>query len=70
VCLGATAVRAVLGPGVKVLVNRGRFFKTELAPRVLVTVHPSSILRGPPEDRERAFAQFVADLAHINDKPA
>jgi len=54
---------------VKVLVNRGRFFKTELAPRVLVTVHPSSILRGPPEDRARAFAQFVADLEHIKDEP-
>jgi len=67
VCLGATAVRAVLGPGVKVLVNRGRFFKTDLAARVLITVHPSSILRGAPEDRERAFAQFVQDLAHIKE---
>jgi hypothetical protein len=29
---------------------------------VIATVHPSSILRGDPEDREAAFAAFVGDL--------
>jgi uracil-DNA glycosylase family protein len=65
VCLGGTAVRAVLGPEVKVLVNRGKFFESEWGPKVLVTVHPSSILRVPPEDRDKAFDLFVKDLARI-----
>jgi uracil-DNA glycosylase len=65
VALGGTAVRALLGPKEKVLANRGRFFESEWGPRILVTVHPSSILRVPPEDREQAFDLFVKDLARI-----
>ena len=67
VCLGGTAVRAVLGAKVKVLVNRGKFLDSEWGPKILVTVHPSSILRVPPEDRAKAFASFVKDLARIKD---
>jgi uracil-DNA glycosylase family protein len=67
VCLGGTAVRALLGPKVKVLVNRGKFFDSEWGPKILVTVHPSSILRVPPEDRAQAFDLLVKDLARIND---
>ena len=67
VCLGGTAVRALLGPKVKVLVNRGRVFHSEWGPKILVTVHPSSILRVPPEDRAQAFDLLVKDLARIND---
>ena len=65
VCLGGTAVRALLGPKAKVLVNRGKLFESEWGPQILVTVHPSSILRVPPEDREEAFNLFVKDLARI-----
>ena len=65
VCLGGTAVRALLGPKAKVLVNRGKFFESEWGPKILVTVHPSSILRVPPEDRDQAFDLFVKDLAQI-----
>ena len=67
VCLGGTAVRALLGPKVKVLVNRGKFFDSEWGPKILVTVHPSSILRVPPEDRAEAFDLLVKDLARIKD---
>jgi DNA polymerase len=67
VCLGGTAVRALLGPKVKVLVNRGKFFDSEWGSKILVTVHPSSILRTPPEDRTKAFDLFVKDLARIRD---
>jgi uracil-DNA glycosylase family protein len=67
VCLGGTAVRALLGPKVKVLVNRGKFFDSEWGPKILVTVHPSSILRVPPEDRAQAYDSLVKDLARIND---
>jgi uracil-DNA glycosylase len=67
VCLGGTAVRALLGPKVKVLANRGKFFDSEWGPKILVTVHPSSILRVPPEDRTQAFELLVKDLARIRD---
>ncbi len=67
VCMGGTAVRALLGPKVKVLVNRGKFFDSEWGPKILVTVHPSSILRTPPGDRAKAFDLLVTDLARIND---
>ena len=67
VCLGGTAVRALLGPKVKVLANRGKFFDSEWGPKILVTVHPSSILRVPPEDRAQAFELLVKDLARIRD---
>ena len=62
VCLGATAAKALLGRGFKVTQQRGRFVASPLAPHVLATVHPSSILRGPAEDRERNLDAFVADL--------
>ena len=65
VCLGATAAQSLLGPSVKVTQVRGTFVDSDLPARVFVTVHPSSILRGDPEDRERAFAAFVADLKQL-----
>jgi len=68
IALGATAVRALLGPEVRVLVNRGKLLDSPWGPRVLVTVHPSSILRVPPEDRDKAFEAFVRDLARLRGK--
>ncbi|MET0911761.1 MAG: uracil-DNA glycosylase, partial [Acidimicrobiales bacterium] len=34
----------------------------------VATVHPSSILRGPEEDREQNFAALVADLEVVADR--
>jgi uracil-DNA glycosylase family protein len=66
VCLGATAAQALLGRAFKVSQQRGRFVESPLAPRVLATVHPSSILRAPDEERRRAeMKRFVADLKRI-----
>ena len=64
VCLGATAAQSLLGSKFRVTVDRGRILTdTGLAPRLLATVHPSSILRTPdPVDRDAAYARFVADL--------
>jgi uracil-DNA glycosylase len=65
VCLGATAVKALLGSEFRVLRDRGQPIvrETSLGERTFViSVHPSSILRGSPEDRDRAFAAHVADL--------
>jgi DNA polymerase len=65
VCLGSTAVRSLLGPDVRVLRDRGAVVERDSEAgrrRYLVTVHPSSVLRGPPEDRQQAMAALVADL--------
>lgn len=66
VCLGATAASAVIGPGFKVTMQRGRLIESELAEFVFATVHPSSILRlRGSEERDAAFSAFVQDLRLI-----
>lgn len=68
VCLGATAAQSVLGRIIKLGELRGRLHRGVLpgAETVLVTVHPSSILRRPePELREQEYRRFVADLRLI-----
>ena len=63
VCLGATAAQAVFGPSFRVTRERGKVLSSKLAPRVLATVHPSSLLRQPDEEsRQREYKRFVADL--------
>ena len=63
VCLGATAAQTIFGPAFRVTRERGKILKSEIAPRVLTTVHPSSLLRQPDKEaRDREFARFVADL--------
>lgn len=66
VCLGATAAQAILGKAFRVSVERGHFVSSTLAPRVLATVHPSSILRTTSDDeRRREMRAFVADLENV-----
>jgi uracil-DNA glycosylase len=66
VLLGATAAQALLGASFRVSRQRGELLDSELAPRVLATVHPSSILRAPDEGaRALAYKGFVADLAVV-----
>ena len=66
VCLGATAAQALLGRDFRVTKQRGTFIKSNLAPHVLATVHPSSLLRLPPQvDAEAEFRHFVADLHKV-----
>jgi DNA polymerase len=62
VCLGATAATTLLGKGFKVTQQRGQWVPSDLAPHVLATVHPSSILRGAPEERAANLDALVADL--------
>jgi len=45
VCMGATAAQALLGNNFSVTRQRGRWVRSSLAPKVMGTVHPSSILR-------------------------
>jgi uracil-DNA glycosylase len=66
VLLGATAAQALLGSSFRVSRQRGEFVDSDLAPRVLATVHPSSILRAPDDEaRALAYKGFVADLAVV-----
>jgi uracil-DNA glycosylase len=66
VLLGATAAQALLGSSFRVSRQRGELLESELAPRVLATVHPSSILRAPDDEaRALAYKGFVADLAVV-----
>ena len=63
VAMGATAAQSIFGPGFRVTRERGKVLSSKLAPRVLATVHPSSLLRQPDdESREREYKHFVADL--------
>jgi DNA polymerase len=62
VCLGATAAKALLGPSVRVTVDRGKWLESDLAEHVMVTVHPSSILRVPREDFDDAYSALVRDF--------
>jgi uracil-DNA glycosylase len=63
VAMGATAVRSLLGPGGRVGRDRGTTLPRADGLPVLVTVHPSSILRVPDATaRHEAFDALVADL--------
>ena len=63
VCLGATAAQALLGPDFRITQHRGEMISHEDFPPVLVTVHPSSLLRIPDRDeRELAYQAFVEEL--------
>jgi uracil-DNA glycosylase family protein len=65
VCLGATAAQALLGRQFRVSRERGVPVPSDLAEHVLATVHPSSILRGDPETREREYGALVSDLSVV-----
>jgi uracil-DNA glycosylase family protein len=63
VCLGATAAQALIGRQFRVTKSRGQPVPSALAPHVVATVHPSSILRAPDDDtREAEMRAFVDDL--------
>lgn len=70
VALGATAARSLLGRAVPVTAERGHWLTREDGLPVLITLHPSALLRMAPEDREAAFAMYVQDLKQARRAPA
>ncbi|HEY8945239.1 MAG TPA: UdgX family uracil-DNA binding protein [Polyangiaceae bacterium] len=63
VLLGATAAQSLLGPSFRVTRERGRPLESDIAPLVIATIHPSSVLREPDSKaREHAFEGLVSDL--------
>lgn len=66
VLLGAVAANALAGPSVRVTRDRGRPLRSDLAPVVVATIHPSAVLRaGQADDRAIAFDGLVADLRKV-----
>lgn len=65
VALGATAAKAVFGPTIRVMAQRGRPLRTPLAEAGFATVHPSAVLRAPGDLRADAEKAFVGDLKKV-----
>jgi DNA polymerase len=62
VCMGVSAVQSLLGPKVTIGSAKGKVFETAHGP-VIVTRHPSSVLRlREKEERRAALDELVADL--------
>lgn len=74
VLMGATAAQSLLGNDFRLTAHRGEVLAlpdAEVldlpdvpapAPDVVVTIHPSAVLRGPDDGRAAAFASLVEDL--------
>ncbi|MCW1884046.1 UdgX family uracil-DNA binding protein [Luteolibacter flavescens] len=62
ILLGGTAAGSLLGSGVKVTRHRGVVAAPHVASRVILTVHPSYLLRVDELRKESEYRQFVADL--------
>jgi DNA polymerase len=62
VALGATAARALLGTATAIERNRGRLLPLRDGAQLLVTVHPSFLLRVPEKSKADAYRRFVDDL--------
>lgn len=66
VLLGATAAQGMLGSQFRVTKQRGQWIESNIAPMVMATVHPSSILRAPDDDsRHEEMRKFIADLKTV-----
>jgi DNA polymerase len=66
VCLGSTAAQSLLGRDFRVTRSRGELIKSEWAPWVMATIHPSALLRIPdPALKERSMAEFESDLSKV-----
>jgi probable DNA metabolism protein len=64
VALGATAARQLMGRGVAVTKERGRWLERSDGRKVLITLHPSALLRVDPDDKAAAYAAWLQDLRH------
>ena len=63
VALGATGARAVMGRAVTIGKLRGQTLSLDDGTRVVITIHPSALLRTQDDDeRHAAYAAFVKDL--------
>ncbi|MEP6740246.1 MAG: UdgX family uracil-DNA binding protein [Caldimonas sp.] len=68
VALGATAARQLLGRPVAVTRQRGQWLGRSDGRKVLITLHPSALLRMAPEDKAAAYAAWLDDLRLAADR--
>ena len=68
--LGATAARSLMRRTVAVTRERGRWLEGPMGIPVLVTLHPSALLRGDPAEHAVAWKLWLEDLALATDKLA
>ena len=68
VALGATAARSLTGKTITINKIRGEVLPLEDGGRLVVTLHPSSLLRiKDAEDKKRQYGVLVDDLKHCAD---
>ena len=66
VALGATAAQSLTGSGRDILKRRGRFEETRDGRPILITIHPSALLRIPnARDAAAARQRFREDLGLV-----
>jgi DNA polymerase len=62
IAMGATATRSLLGRATPITVNRGKLREYTSGISLLITVHPSFLLRVPEQDRDKEYDRFIDDL--------
>ena len=65
VALGATAARQLMQAPIAVTRQRGQWLTRSDGRKVLITLHPSALLRMEPADKEAAYAAWLADLRQL-----
>jgi DNA polymerase len=71
VALGGTAARALTGKDVKITQMRGQTVSRRGGAPILITVHPSYLLRLPdPAAQREEYARFIRDLARVAEQIA
>lgn len=67
VALGATAARSLMSRAVPVMSNRRQWLARTDGRKVLITLHPSALLRLRSDEREAAYALWLDDLRRAAD---
>ena len=62
IAMGATAVRSILGRPAPILANRGKLTEYASGVALLITVHPSFLLRVPEQDKDDEYDRFLDDI--------
>lgn len=62
IAMGATAVRSILGRPAPILANRGKLTEYASGVALLITVHPSFLLRVPEQDKDDEYGRFLDDI--------
>jgi len=66
VCLGSTAAQSLIGRDVRIHEDRSRWMSSLWANRLLITTHPSALLRMTPDRFPESYALFVQDLQMLH----